>query len=81
MATQKSLLRQLWNSQENSYSESEHPVLQQAMDLIKSCYDKYMQLDIVVDKGCSHLRRLDIPLMTRKMNNLSGKVCGEKSLI
>ena len=71
MKNLKNLLGDLWNSKQDSYSESEHPTLQKAIDLIKN---KYIRLTAQVEKGYYKIIDMDIHLQRRRTDSLFNKL-------
>ena len=69
MTNLKNLLGSLWNSKQDSYSESKHPVLQKIIDSIK---DKYIKFEI--EKRYYKVIEMDTHLACRKTNHLMEKL-------
>tara|TARA_Y100000310_G_scaffold340526_1_gene436600 strand:- start:1686 stop:1922 length:237 start_codon:yes stop_codon:yes gene_type:complete len=78
MKNLKNILESLWNSKEDSYSESKHPILQKTIDYIK---DKYIRLTTKIEKGYYKVRDQNLPLQARIVGHKSRKTYSEKSLI
>jgi len=70
MKNLKSLLKPLWNSKKDSYSECKHPILQRTIDCLK---ETYARLNSETEKGYYRVMERDVHLQSRKTKFIKKK--------